>query len=627
MKSEPTENQSPTKEVTLKPATPQTEQTPSPQLRRAGFGSPLLLLLALAGPVLGYEIPTGGSDLTSSQMRDWKFEAHATAQATGKLVEVTGQSFTNAWQITVGNESVLPNAVTLQGDLQGAIKQNDTLLLSFYMRALRSENESGTVKARIHIRQNSAPQQTAGTALTEVGAAWQLLTFPLKATQALAPGEGNVSVQFGNAVQSLEIAAIRVVNYGPDRKLSELAQTKEHYEGQNLNASWRGPAAERIAKIRKADLHIRVTDDKGMPLTGAEVSVAMKRHAFGFGSAVFPETYTMAGPDGERYRDFIHTHFNKAPIGMGLRWENWYGPKPSELPGMFDRLNATIDGLRAFNIEVRGHYLLWAPMGPQPAKLLKDKDAFRDALFAHIREKSAFTANRIGEWDAVNHIVAGVKNTSELCGKQLFADVIKLGHDLNPHAEMWINEGQVLPSGRRREPYFEMVKYLLDQKAPLDGLGFMGHFTSGSLTGIDELYGVYERFGKLGLPLQLTEFDVDVGTDEQLQADYLRDVLTLSFSHPSFEAVVMWGFWEGRHWKPNASLWRRDWTIKPAGQVWMDLVFKQWWTDAKGTTDAAGSYQVNGFLGDYEITVKYKDKQKTVKATLPHAGLELSIIP
>ncbi|WP_341231845.1 trehalase-like domain-containing protein, partial [Nocardioides salarius] len=40
------------------------------------------------------------------------------------------------------------------------------------------------------------------------------------------------------------------------------------------------------------------------------------------------------------------------------------------------------------------------------------------------------------------------------------------------------------------------------------------------------------------------EFDVEAGDDDQLQADYFRDVMIATFSHPNFEAIVQWGFWE-----------------------------------------------------------------------------------
>jgi endo-1,4-beta-xylanase len=51
------------------------------------------------------------------------------------------------------------------------------------------------------------------------------------------------------------------------------------------------------------------------------------------------------------------------------------------------------------------------------------------------------------------------------------------------------------------------------------------------------------------------------------------------------------------------ALWRKDWSIKPAGQVWRDLVFKQWWTDEAVTTGADGAASVRGFHGTYTVAV------------------------
>lgn len=142
---------------------------------------------------------------------------------------------------------------------------------------------------------------------------------------------------------------------------------------------------------------------------------------------------------------------------------------------------------------------------------------------------------------------------------------------------------------------------------------------------MDTLYGVFNRFAALIPNLQLTELDVDVGDDEVLQADYLRDVMTLAFSHPAFQAIVMWGFWEGKHWKPNAALYRKDWSIKPAGQVWQELVFDTWWTEDAGQTDADGYFATRGFLGDYEIKIKHDGRQQVLKRRLTRDGLEMQV--
>jgi endo-1,4-beta-xylanase len=65
---------------------------------------------------------------------------------------------------------------------------------------------------------------------------------------------------------------------------------------------------------------------------------------------------------------------------------------------------------------------------------------------------------------------------------------------------------------------------------------------------------------------------------------------------------LMWGYWEGQHWIPNAALYRQDWSIKPNGQAYKDLLFKRWWTNVTGLSNTNGQYGTRGFLGYYKIT-------------------------
>src|SRR5688572_23119345 len=60
----------------------------------------------------------------------------------------------------------------------------------------------------------------------------------------------------------------------------------ESYAGRAEEAPWRVAAAQRIERYRKGTLRVVVTDRRGKPIPGATVRVSMRRHAFGFGSAV-----------------------------------------------------------------------------------------------------------------------------------------------------------------------------------------------------------------------------------------------------------------------------------------------------------------------------------------------------
>jgi GH35 family endo-1,4-beta-xylanase len=240
--------------------------------------------------------------------------------------------------------------------------------------------------------------------------------------------------------------------------------------------------------------------------------------------------------------------------------------------------------------------------------------------------KITWVEDRVGEWDAINHIIGWGKTYADLMGGyEIYADVIKQGRQLAPVTEMWVNEGQILAGSARRKPYREVIEFLIENEAAPDGIGFMGHFRDGSLTPPEEIYSVLDAYADLGLKLQITELDVDCGNDEELQADYLRDVMIVSFSHPSMEAVVLWGFWEGQHWRPPAGLWRKDRSAKPAGEAWLDLVFNKWWTKEKGVTDTQGTFETRGFLGEYQITVRKNENLAEVCVALTKEGTNVTV--
>jgi hypothetical protein len=113
-----------------------------------------------------------------------------------------------------------------------------------------------------------------------------------------------------------------------------------------------------------------------------------------------------------------------------------------------------------------------------------------------------------------------------------------------------------------------------------------------------------------------------------VEANFMRDFLTMVFSHPAVESFVMWGFWSGAHWRNNAPIFRSDWSLKPSGQVFLDLVFRRWWTDTTGVTGPDGSWSVRGFLGDYAVEVRVGEASftKTVRLTSPQDTTILDVV-
>lgn len=401
------------------------------------------------------------------------------------------------------------------------------------------------------------------------------------------------------------------------------SQSTAAYDGRAADAAWRDAARKRIEQHRKADLVVTVTGAGGKPLPGAEVKVTMQRHAFGFGSAVAADPILADGRDGEKYRKVIRECFSKVVFENDLKWPRWEDERRR------DRTLKALAWLEGQGVAVRGHCLVWPSWKRMPRDvrgLKDDPPALRRRIAEHIRQEVSTLKGRIADWDVINEPYWH-HDAMDVLGKDVMVDWYEIAHRADPAAVLYLNDQNILAGGgtdRKHQAHYERtVRYLREKGAPLGGLGMQCHF-GGNVTPPARLIEILDRFAAFDLPIQVTEFDIRT-KDRRLQADYLRDFMTAVFSHPRVEAILMWGFWAGRHWRPDAALFDRDWTLRPHGKAWRDLVLDQWWTRASGKTDGRGRLETRGFLGTYEIAVTAGDKTRTVDATLGKGGETVTV--
>jgi hypothetical protein len=192
----------------------------------------------------------------------------------------------------------------------------------------------------------------------------------------------------------------------------------------------------------------------------------------------------------------------------------------------------------------------------------------------------------------------------------------------DPNARLFVNEYRILShSGMdlaAQDRLRDLIGIIEGNGGRVDGIGMQSHMTY-PLTPPERVYEILEAFSAPGKEIAITEYDA-CGVEETIAADYMRDFLTVVFSHPSVTGFLMWGFWDGAHWKDDAPLFRKDWTLKPSGQAFFDLVFDTWWTDTEGQTDEQGGLLVSSFLGEYEITARSGDLSARKVGTLVKGG-------
>ncbi|MFG0247639.1 MAG: endo-1,4-beta-xylanase, partial [Phycisphaeraceae bacterium JB051] len=515
------------------------------------------------------------------------------------------------------------------------VHKGDVLLLSFDMRTVSSETDEGYLRVIFEKNMHGHYFKSLKTVIClGKSRGWQRINLPIQIPQDYPAGGAQVTFGPGIVEQVLELANLKLTNFGTQVPITSLPVWSPGYGGREADAPWRKAAKERIEQLRKRDIQITVTDTNGKPASNMPLQIAMTKHAYPFGSAVPAPLISPINLDGlpkqhilnntEQFQKHVFELFNVTTIANFLKWPQWEAsllPIPEGLTleqrkkrNKYWRCEGTghelvfsaLDKLKARDIDVRGHCLIWPGWSrvPQDIKALADSpSALRERIDNHFKSVVTATRGKVILWDVINELY-GNHDLVDILGKQELIHWFQLAHQLNPDVALYINDTGILSNAglghARQDELFKTISYLKNNNAPIGGIGMQGHFGS-DLADINRVLAILDRFGELGLPIQVTELDIDL-TDTQLQADYLRDFMTAVYSHPSSDGIILWGFWAGWHWKPNSSLYDPQWNITQLGKTWIDLVHKQWWTDATVKTDANGKINLRGFHGQYKIT-------------------------
>ena len=500
------------------------------------------------------------------------------------------------------------------------IKKGDTIWTHFFMRTDHSPKESGEGTVEFVFEERENYEKSGKITATAVGE-WREFALAFTAKGNYPAGEADMILRIGLQKQVVELAGFEVLNFGAqvDRKdLPKLGQ-EVHYAGSEPTAPWRKAAAARIEEIRKATLTIRVTDAQGQPLAGAKVRVRQTSHEYGFGSAVSAKLLADDASSGnaEQYQEAVRRCFNIVTMENDFKWRQWREDSATPL--------AATQWCHDAGLRVRGHTLVWPgwrKLPPHVKALEGDPAALRQEVLGHIEDEGAKAGDNIAIWDVMNEPYTN-HDLMDILGKSAMVDWFKAAKAAAPHSRLFINDYGIINGRDQRHPehYAQTIEYLQAQGAPLEGIGIQGHFGTAP-SDIEEILAGLDRFGKYGLPLEMTEFSLEI-EDPEVAANYLRDVMTVFFSHPATDAFLIWTFNEGTGFDHTAKLYDRQWRLTPAGETWLDLISKQWHTETEVTTAADGTAALRGFKGNYVVEL---DGAASQTVALGSQGAEAKLI-
>lgn len=398
--------------------------------------------------------------------------------------------------------------------------------------------------------------------------------------------------------------------------------------------------AEGIEKYRKGFCRIRFTDESGRPLGNQRVKVTQKSHEFKYGANIFMLDEFENEADNIEYRRFFKEYFNLATVPF-----YWNTLEPEEnkpryavdSPKIYRRPapDLCLDYCEESGIEAKLHCLVYEYYVPEWLKTLplSEVKAKYEERFRQISERYS---GRMFEIEVINELLCHYRRTELSHNKDIIPWSFKTARKYFPNETLVINESNPLQAAAHQDycnAYYMLIENALLKGASIDKIGLQNHIFTGSSAKTNEQYDAsikstvnmsdpmayfkaLDLFAEFGLPLELTEVTVstfgDTPEDEELQADILKLLYSVWFSHPAVDAIVYWNTVDGYAHKGNENwienncrggLFHHDLTPKKSALMLKKLFGEKWRTEVELITDNDGYIDFRGFYGDYELSI------------------------
>lgn len=229
--------------------------------------------------------------------------------------------------------------------------------------------------------------------------------------------------------------------------------------------------------------------------------------------------------------ELIEKHFNSLTPENLLKWEKVH-PEPGKYD--FEAADAFVDYCEKHNMFMVGHVLVWHSQTPD--WVFEDESGnllTRDAMLARLKDH-IFTVvgrykGRIQAWDVINEAFENDGSWRQTKWYQIIGDdyveiALKWAHEADPEAELYYNDYNMWYPGKVAR-VVQLVKDLNEKNIPVHGIGLQGHWGL-DYPPMDELKAAMDAFAKTGVPIMVSEIDMDIlpkidnATDAEISRKY-----------------------------------------------------------------------------------------------------------
>jgi endo-1,4-beta-xylanase len=258
-----------------------------------------------------------------------------------------------------------------------------------------------------------------------------------------------------------------------------------------------------------------------------------------------------------RYSAVFSRHFDYVTAEYEMKWDPIEKTRGAE---DFSGGDAIAGYAAAHGMQVKGHALVWHQAVPSWVGSLSAAD-LRTELARHIRSVAAHYRGRVIAWDVVNEAIDdngfGLRNSvfREKLGDGYIADAFRLAREADPQALLFYNDYSGEGGGGKSDAIYELVRGLLAQGVPIDGVGLQMHIRAAAPPSDAGVAANMRRLGALGLRVNISEMDVRIGDlggasaanlDRQKAA--YHSMVAVCVAEPACHAVTFWGFTDAHSW-------------------------------------------------------------------------------
>jgi endo-1,4-beta-xylanase len=271
-----------------------------------------------------------------------------------------------------------------------------------------------------------------------------------------------------------------------------------------------------------------------------------------------PSLKTLAANHNIELGNFaIPSRTNEAPydylltsqFGLALvdNQPNWHfidaDLRPSPTTFNFSRIDQVVNYATAHNMAIQMHHFMWGDEKWLPDWLKNggyNNEQLLNIIHDHISVVGGRYSGRVEEWSVVNEAFSRAQHLYGLhdwwadhIGSQSYVDLSFIwARKADPHAKLLLNDFNDEIYSTTSNNMYDYIKSAKERGVPIDGIGMQMHIDAAKRPNKDEVISNMQRFGKLGVKVYVTEFDVNmnsvVGSSDyknQLQAAIYYDMV------------------------------------------------------------------------------------------------------